>query len=161
MRGFYWLVQGELAGCPRPGSERDRSSDAAGALDADLAWLREQGIRALLTLTETPLPAEVLASYDLEALHLAVPDMEAPTPEQLARALAFIDEQRLRGRPLAVHCLMGQGRTGTVLAAYLIRAGATPHEALAELRERCPGAVENPVQERALAAYAARRDWIL
>ena len=64
-------------------------------------------------------------------------------------------------RRVAVHCLMGQGRTGSILAAYLIRAGATPEDALARLRAVCPGAVENPTQERALQEFARRRDWII
>jgi atypical dual specificity phosphatase len=76
------------------------------------------------------------------------------------RALEFIDEQHANGRAAAVHCLMGQGRTGTVLAAYLIRNGASPAEALRAVRAVCPGAVEAPSQEGALYAFAERRDWI-
>ena len=167
MRGFYWLVEDALAGCGRPGGGASRresaleSDGAAAALDADLAWLREQGIGAVLTMTETPLDAEALARHGLEALHLPVEDMTAPTPEQFERALRFIDHHRVRGTPVVVHCLVGQGRTGVVLAAYLVRLGATPAQALAEVRAVCPGAVENPEQERALAAFAARRDWII
>ena len=44
MRGFYWLVEGELAGCSRPGSERGRDDCGANAdaLEADLDWLRDR-----------------------------------------------------------------------------------------------------------------------
>jgi atypical dual specificity phosphatase len=161
MQGFYWLVEGELAGCGRPGGGGRGTVGNGRSLDADLAWLQEQGIGSLLTLTESPLPADALAHFGFEWLHVPVPDLSPPTPEQLMQALSFIDTQRMRGRAVVVHCLVGQGRTGTVLAAYLIRAGATPEQAIAELRARCPGAVENPSQERALVAYATRRDWIL
>ncbi len=159
MRGF----------CPRPGgrsgenpfrSKDDPPSEAADKLDDDLLWLKQQGIGAILTLTETPLPAEVLARHDLTVLHLPVPDLAPPTTGQLVRALEFIDEQHANGRAVAVHCLMGQGRTGTVLAAYLIRNGASPAEALRAVRAVCSGAVEMPSQERALYAFAERRDWI-
>ncbi len=166
--GFYWFIEDELAGCSRPGVARQgpgrdtRSPDERReALDRDLAWLRGQGIGALLSLTETPLDAEALARHALTTLHLPVPDLTPPTPAQLMQALGFIDRQRLRGHAVAVHCLAGQGRTGTVLAAYRIRAGAHPDEALRALRAVCRGAVENPDQERALHAFAARRDWIL
>ena len=54
---------------------------------------------------------------------------------------------------------MGQGRTGTVLAAYLIRAGSSAQEAIVRLRDICPGALSSPTQERALEAFAQRRDW--
>ena len=166
MHTFYWLVEGTLAGCSRPGGRARlldagaRAGDAA-ALDEDLAWLRAHGIDALLTLTESPLPADTLTRHGLVSLHIPVPDLTPPLPAQLDQALGFIDIQRAQGRRVAVHCLMGQGRTGTVLAAYLIRAGATAAQALAELRAVCPGAVENPAQEHALAAFAASREWIV
>lgn len=168
MHGFYWLIEGTLAGCPRPGSgRRGHSADGApeerdaAALDEDLAWLRERGISALLSLTETPLDADALARHDFATLHLPVDDLHAPTPAQLHYALAFIDQHQARGRAVAVHCLMGQGRTGTVLAAHRIRAGSTPEAALAELRALSPGAIGSPEQEASLHAFAHSRDWIL
>ena len=165
MQGFYWLIEDELAGCGLPG-RRGRGvawnmEAATGALDDDLAWLLERGIGAVLTLTETPLAREALARQGLAGLHIPVPDMAAPAPAQLEEALGFIDQQRALGRRVAVHCLVGQGRTGTILAAYLIRGGLTPEEALRRVRAVCPGAVESAEQQRALAAFAERRDWIM
>ncbi len=176
MESFYWLIEGALAGCGRPGGldGRERGGyrrDGAGspeererarrALDADLSWLKEHGIGAVLSLTETPLADGAIERHGLDGLHLPVDDLTAPTPEQLDRALAFIDAQRAHGRRVAVHCLMGQGRTGTVLAAYLVRGGATTEAALREVRSVCPGAVGSPEQERALRAFEGRRDWIV
>jgi atypical dual specificity phosphatase len=167
MRGFYWLIEDALAGCARPGGSVTRragaleTDGAQAALDADLAWLREQGIGAVLSLTETPLDTAALERYELESLHMPVDDMTAPAPEQFDCALRFIDWQRIHGRRVVVHCKMGQGRTGVILAAYLVRLGATPAEALARVRAVCPGAVENREQEHALDAFALRRDWII
>jgi atypical dual specificity phosphatase len=162
--GFYWLLDGALAGCSRPGARGARnigdSSEAAEALAGDLDWLRSQGIGALLSLTETPLDFSRLPGHRFEVLHLPVPDLTAPTPEQLQQSLAFIDIQRSLGLAVAVHCLVGQGRTGTVLAAYLIRGGRLPDAAITTVRARCPGAIGSPEQERALHAFSARRDWI-
>ena len=177
--GFYWLIEGALAGSSRPGSggredgryggrggwdapdARAASGEQQARLDADLEWLRAQGVGAVLSLTETPLPAEALARHQLAALHLPVDDMTAPTPEQFDRALTFIDQQRVRGHSVVAHCKMGQGRTGAVLAAYLIRGGASADAAIRELRALCPGALSAPEQERALHAFAKRRDWIV
>lgn len=165
MRGFYWLIDGALAGCGRPGGWRRHAAadDPAllAALDADLAQLRERGIEAVLTLTETPLAAGALERHGLTGLHIPIEDLRAPTPEQFQDSLAFIDRQRALGRRVVVHCLVGQGRTGSILAAYLIRGGLDAPSALRQLRAVCPGAVENPEQEEALAAFAARRDWVL
>jgi atypical dual specificity phosphatase len=136
------------------------SDHAAGVL-SDVSWLRRAGIGAVLSLTEEALPADILAREQTEYLHLPVPDLAAPTPDQLRSALDFIDLSRSQGRGVAVHCLMGQGRTGTILAAYLIRSGVRVDEAIARLRTICPGALSSPPQERALADFYERRDWIL
>jgi atypical dual specificity phosphatase len=166
---FYWLIENTLAGCSRPGGpDRSQAQNSArhhaassSVLDDDLAWLRHQGIGAVLTLTEAPLDTEALDRHGLEVLHLPVPDLTAPFPEQFDRALAFIDRHRMEGRAVAVHCLVGQGRTATVLAAYLIRSGTNAEDAIAELRALCPGAIGSQDQEQALHAFARRRDWIV
>ena len=160
MDGFYWLIENELAGCPRPGSRKGRATDGD-ALDADLAWLRERGIGAILSMTETPLDEATLARFDFHTLHLPVDDLHAPTPAQLHYALRFIDEQRALGNRIAVHCLIGQGRTGTILAAYLIRGGSSVDDALRRLRTLSPGAISAKEQEQALHAFATRREWVI
>lgn len=165
--GLYWLIDGALAGCGRPGSWSRRDGEgtdraaAAAALDDDLCWLREQGIGAVLTLTETALIPGALSRHGLAELHLPVDDLTPPNPAQLDAALDFIDEQRAHGVRVVVHCLVGQGRTGTVLAAYLIRGGLPVDAALRELRAVCPKAVGSPTQETALHAFAERRDWLI
>ncbi|HEX6777849.1 MAG TPA: dual specificity protein phosphatase family protein [Ktedonobacterales bacterium] len=168
MERFYWLIEDAIAGCCRPGGTDRRSAGRFGGesdallekLDEDLAWLKQQGIGAVLSLTETPLSEDALARHGLEGLHEPVDDFHAPTPAQLMRALEFIDWQRAQNRGVAVHCLMGQGRTGTVLAAYLIRAGSSAEAAIQQLRAICPGAIGSQVQERALEDFARSRDWI-
>lgn len=160
MDGFYWLIDGVLAGCARPGA-LGRSHGDAESLDTDLHWLKAQGIGAVLSLTEQPLTPGTLARHGLAELHLPVDDLSPPSQEQLTDALAFIDQHIAWGRAVAVHCRMGQGRTGTVLAAFLIRSGQPCDAAIADLRAICPGALSSPSQERALEGFARRRDWIL
>lgn len=153
MMRFYWLVEDALAGCSRPG--------ARGSLDDDLVELRGHGIGALLSLTESPLPWGALERHELIGLHLPVDDFHAPTTMQMLEALAFLDESRAGGTPVAVHCLAGQGRTGTVLAAYLIRGGLTAGQAISQIRSICPGAIEAAPQTAALADWAAQRPWFI
>lgn len=170
MQRFYWLVDGAIAGCSRPGGPGTPGSGGDGEiygadrhieLEADLAWLGSQGIGAVLSLTEEPLPAEALRRHELEVLHLPVVDLTPPSPHQFQVALDFIDRARSHGKGVAVHCLMGQGRTGTILAAHLIRTGTQAQDAVDHLRTICPGALSSPSQEHALAEYGARRDWVL
>jgi atypical dual specificity phosphatase len=156
MDGFYWLVPRVLAGSSRPGG---RSGNVE--FERDLEWLRSQGIGAILTLTEEPPDLPALERHGFASLHLPVVDFTPPSPEQLAAALAFIDRQAAASRPVMVHCYAGQGRTGTVLAAYLVRSGRSPERAIAELRAVCPKAVENDRQLAAIDAFSSRRDWII
>jgi atypical dual specificity phosphatase len=155
MHRFYWVIDNVLAGCSRPGVGHDAD------IDRDLAALRGYGIGALLTLTESALPWGALERYEIRGLHLPVDDFHAPTTTQMLDALAFLDEARATGTPVAVHCLAGQGRTGTVLAAYLIRGGLSPEQAIAEVRAICPGAIESTPQTIALAGWAAERPWLI
>jgi atypical dual specificity phosphatase len=151
---FYWLIEDVLAGCSRPGAN-------GGNVDGDLDTLRDHGVGALLTLTETALPRGALERHGIEGMHLPVDDFHAPTTAQMLDALAFLDRARAAGTPAAVHCLAGQGRTGTVLAAYLIRSGLDADQAVAEVRAVCPGAVEATPQTVALAEWAAERPWFI
>ena len=58
-----------------------------------------------------------------------------------------------RGEVLAVHCLAGLGRTGTVLAAWLIYKGLTAAEALRRVRLVDPQYVQSTEQEEFLQRY--------
>lgn len=154
VKRFYWVIEGQLAGSSRPGAF---GSSIAG----DLAVLRSHGIQSVLTLTETPLLAHVLEAAGLEALHVPVDDFHAPTTQQLLRALAFIDASLAENMPVVVHCLAGQGRTGTILAAWLLRSGLSADDAIAEIRALAPGAIESAPQVAALRQWAAARPWLV
>jgi atypical dual specificity phosphatase len=134
---FSWLVPGKLAGMARP-----RSSDAE--------WLRDQGVTAVLSLTERAAP-----NLDgLESLHEAVPDMRSPTLDQLHRCVSYIDAVVGAGGAVAVHCAAGMGRTGTLLAAYLVTRGHDAAAAIRAVREQRPGSIETPAQEDAIRKFA-------
>jgi atypical dual specificity phosphatase len=134
---FSWLVDGRVAGMARP-------------VPADAGWLREQGVTAVLSLTERfPPPME-----GLEVRHLPVRDMESPTLEQIRDAVAYMRAVVAAGGCVVAHCGAGMGRTGTILAAYLVGEGFPPERAIAEVRERRPGSIETLDQEETVFRYA-------
>lgn len=143
--GFAWLEPGRLAGTPLPG--------VVNAMEHDLALLRQCGITTLITLTERDLPQEPLRRHGLSNLHLPVRDREPPTVAQIQMLLMRMQTLLRRGEVLAVHCLAGLGRTGTVLAAWLIYKGLTAAEALRRVRLVDPQYVQSTEQEEFLQRY--------
>jgi atypical dual specificity phosphatase len=87
-------------------------------------------------------------------LHVKVEDFGAPSIEELDDSVRFIEEQLEKSRPVMVHCAAGKGRTGTVLAAYLVKnENLSAKQAIEKLRLLRPGSVQSVVQETAVSMY--------
>ncbi len=146
--GFSWVVDNKLAGMARPGGRQPAADD--------FAFIGEQGIELLFSLTEDEIAVELAAEHGVDVVHLPVKDFTAPTLAQLeefvAKASAAIGEERAVG----VHCGAGKGRTGTFLAAYFVAQGMTAAEAIARVRYLRPGSVETSAQEQVIADYQER-----
>jgi atypical dual specificity phosphatase len=136
---FDWIVEGQVAAMAKPWPE-------------DVAELRRRGITAVLSLTERA-PSEIEAA-GIAVLALPVRDFHAPTMGQLEAAVEYIERTVESGGACAVHCGAGLGRTGTVVAAWLVRRGRDARGAIAEVRRRRPGSIETSEQESAVLAFA-------
>ncbi len=139
MMNFSWLRKARVAGMALPRPE-------------EYAELHKVGVRAVLTLTEHP-PLGDPTEFGLESLHVPLIDFGAPTLEALSHCVAWIAEQLEADRPVAVHCLAGQGRTGTVLAAWLVSEGMDAKEAVLEVRRVRPGSIETAGQVQSVLAF--------
>lgn len=159
LRNFTWVIPRRLAGMALPtGAHRRRAGgradfEADPVLEQDLMRLKELGVGTVVSLTREPLHGATLDHCGIRSLHMPVEDMTAPSPEQIRRAVEYIDEHIAQGG-VVVHCMAGIGRTGTVLAGYLVWRGSTPEAAIAEIRTSRPGSVETFDQESSIFRFA-------
>ncbi|MEM0365273.1 MAG: dual specificity protein phosphatase 23 [Candidatus Nitrosocaldus sp.] len=137
---FSWVIDGLLAGSAKPMSMQE------------MEWVKQVGIKSILSVIEEPLPDEWLDGINY--LHIPTLDYTAPDVEDMDRAVEFINSSIRAGKPVMVHCAAGKGRTGTVLAAYLIKyEGVSALESISRIRSMRPGSIQSSSQEMALVLY--------
>jgi atypical dual specificity phosphatase len=130
---------------PMPFIHADRRMNSGGALtdyEDDFPVLHSAGIRAVVSLLNLSGDSPVWESAGFSFLCLPMAQGAAPLMEQARRFVAFVERQRARERAVAVHCEAGLGRTGTLLATYLISQGATAQTAVTRIRQIEPAAIE-------------------
>jgi len=157
---LWWVIPQVLAGMPMPFVHPDRRLNQGGPLkdyDDELPTLYSAGVRAIVSLLNIPSDAAVYESAGFHFLCLPVPDGGAPTFEQASQFVRFVEEHRAQHRPIAVHCEAGLGRTGTMLAVYLISQKESAETAIRRVREVEKVAVETPRQIQFLKEFAASR----
>ena len=111
----YWVVPHQLMAGPYPEHSRGR-----------LEALLQAGILCFVDLTDE---ADVPASRryvdhllpGVRHLPLGYGDMTVPSSGHMVRILDALDTALSDGLPAYVHCLMGLGRTGTVLGCWMAR----------------------------------------
>lgn len=136
------MIEDKLAGCGLP------------VTDDEFEWLVQRGIKSIVTVREVPLPPDWFEDRDVSYLHLRVEDFGAPSIEELDASVNFIEQQLQNERPVMVHCAAGKGRTGTVLAAFLVKnEKLSAEQAIEKLRTIRPGSVQSVVQETAVSMY--------
>ena len=145
---FSFIWNNMIAGSAHPGHGR--------GLASALSSLRKQGIKAILSLTEEPLEFPTLREFEMNYLHIPVDDFTAPSPEQIDEAIDFMLEQAQKPNGVMVHCHAGIGRTGTILACFMVRQDMDANEAIQFVRRTRPGSLEVYSQEFSVYQYADR-----
>ena len=147
--GFSWVMDG-LAGMAHP-------NRLWSPLDDVLAALADQGVGGIVSLTEHPLNLETVSSNGFVYLHTPISDFGVPDLEMIETVNAFVDRARSAERGVVIHCGAGMGRTGTLLACYLVHIGVAADEAMDQVRTQRPGSIETPEQENVVKQFEVHR----
>ncbi len=135
----YWVIPGNFLAGEYPAV---RLSEELSRIK--LRSLLKVGIDTFFDLTKpgelTPydtLLAEEAAWLDKPASYLRHPiqDFGIPSHAEMDALLGDIERALAAGKHLYLHCWGGIGRTGTVVACYLVRRGASGEAALRQLRQ--------------------------
>jgi atypical dual specificity phosphatase len=142
---FSWVIEGKLAGSGMPMNY------------SQFLWIMTHGVKAIVTVREVPLPSKWFSNGngdDVDYFHLRVEDYSAPSLEEIDNTIDYIQQQISKNKPVMVHCAAGRGRTGTILAAYLIKKeNVTANQAIKKIRSIRPGSIQSNQQEMALYMY--------
>ncbi|XP_053700740.1 dual specificity protein phosphatase 23b [Synchiropus splendidus] len=141
---FSWVDDGKVAGLALP------------RMTSEYQYLLDRGIKHLVCLCERKPPY-----YDtcpqLQLHHIKITDFTPPSPDQIDRFLAIVDEANAKGEGVAVHCMHGHGRTGTMLACYLVKTRKLSGiDAINEIRRLRSGSIETRDQEKAVVQFYQR-----
>jgi ADP-ribosyl-[dinitrogen reductase] hydrolase len=137
----YVVAGARLSAGEYPGVAPSRSeAEAVKRLDSFL----DAGVSTFVDLTdigdnmapyEPRLQVQAAARNTRVTRHaLPVPDLGVPTIEAMRVILDTIDSALERGEHVYVHCWGGVGRTGTVIACWLVRRGANAESALGQVQ---------------------------
>ncbi len=137
---FSWLINDKLAGSGMPTSS------------AELEWIIKKGVKSVVTMTEAPLPESWIKN--IKYLHVPTEDLSTPDIEEIDNTVDFIHERIKNNEPTMVHCAAGIGRTGTILACYLVKYhNLSAKDSIDKVRKERPGSIQSESQEIAIGLY--------
>jgi len=148
---YYTIDGGRLAGLPGPAY-----------MEWDVPRLRKMGFSVVVSLECARLNTFEIEDAGFEHRKICVEDFTSPTFDQIDEFVDYALRKLGEGKKILVHCYAGRGRTGTMLAAYLMHQGMTAEAAIREVRERAHRAygtlvgVIEPEQEETLRQYEHR-----
>jgi len=154
---LWWVIPNVLAGMGMPYVDSQRRLNLGGSLNDypdDLPRMYYAGIRAFVCLLNIPSDQQIFQDAGFAYKCLPINNGCAPDLGQAAELIDFISHNRRENLPVAVSCEAGLGRTGTMIATYLIHEGLSASTAISRVKSIEPEAIETPLQIKFLEDFA-------
>jgi protein tyrosine/serine phosphatase len=140
VRKSYWVIAKRFRAGEYPGAVQEEEARRK------IRWLLDQDLDFFMDLTEdgeynikpyARLLHDEATKAHRSVLHkrLSIPDFSTTSQEGMVEILDIIDTALSAGRNVYLHCLGGQGRTGTVVGCYLVRHGISSDQVLGKVQE--------------------------
>jgi atypical dual specificity phosphatase len=154
---LWWVIPNVLAGMGMPYVDSQRRLNLGGSLNDypdDLPLMYDTGIRAFVCLLNIPSDEQIFQDAGFAYKCLPVNNGCAPDLHQAADFIDFMSHNRRQNHPVAVSCEAGLGRTGTMIATYLIHEGLSANAAISQVKSIEPEAIETALQIKFLEDFA-------
>ncbi|CAH2057376.1 unnamed protein product, partial [Iphiclides podalirius] len=139
---FSWFIKDKVAAMGWPQTVEN------------LNYLVDAGISHLITLSPEKLPPIYDFDRKLKWTEIGIKEFGAPTLKQIIKFIEICERAEMRGEVIGVHCRHGRGRTGTMLACYLVHfKNMAPERAVLTVRVQRPGSCETYEQEKIVCYY--------
>ncbi|CAB3229888.1 unnamed protein product [Arctia plantaginis] len=139
---FSWFAENKVAAMGFPQSV------------ANLNYLVDVGVNHLITLSPERIPPIMECKKKLKWSEIRIKEFGVPTMKQILKFIEICERAEIRGEVVGVHCRHGRGRTGTMLACYLVHfKNMAPERAVLTVRVQRPGSCETYEQEKAVCHY--------
>lgn len=127
-----WIVPGKLLALAGPTAKN-------WTINAFIQYAKKHSIGCMVRLNREHYPAEeVTKSGSIEHLEMFMHDGTNPTAQNVRDFIKLVDRLNSKDLAVAIHCRAGLGRTGTMIAAYLIYQYARDHKNKKDHNIDCP-----------------------
>lgn len=143
-----WIVPGKLLALAGPTAHN-------WPITKFIDYATKHSIGCMVRLNRAHYPAEeVTRSGTIEHVEMFMHDGTNPTPQNVRDFIEIVDRMASNKLAVAVHCRAGLGRTGTMIAAYLLFQYARDHKFNRRHPRDCPCVQLKPAEvARAIIGY--------
>ncbi|XP_068195243.1 dual specificity protein phosphatase 23-like [Antennarius striatus] len=140
-QNFSWVEPSKLAAMALP------------RMTSEYQYLLDKGVVHLVFLCERRRLYNV-PGLGIKLHNIEIADYSPPSMSQIDRFLSIVEEANAKGEGVGVHCINGNGRTGTMLACFLVKTKKMSGiDAINKIRQLRKGSIETHEQEKAVVQF--------